>query len=53
MKTTLLTLLLILLAFGGMALGLLFGRRGLRGGCSKTEHGICTKEHHQWHHHHD
>lgn len=33
MTTVLVVLLLFLLAFTGMALGLLMGRKGLKGGC--------------------
>lgn len=44
MTTLLLVLLLFLLAFLGMAAGLIIGRKGLRGGCGSTsETGGCTK----------
>lgn len=40
MTITLIVLLLFLLAFVGLALGVIMGRRGLRGGCG----GVPTKD---------
>lgn len=44
MTTVLVVLLLFLLAFAGMAAGLLMGRKSMRGGCGSGREKIdCTK----------
>jgi hypothetical protein len=43
MKLALAVLLLFLLAFAGLALGLLMGRKGVRGGCGSSQNqGDCA-----------
>jgi len=43
MTTFLAALLLFLLAFSGLALGLIMMRRGLRGGCGGSHGNSCCK----------